>query len=614
MLGYSAGGAAAAAFLAACGGGDDDSSSAGSGSNSGSNSGGSGSASSDLVFQPVDTFAQAVRGGAFREYLSAEPQTLDPITPVSPLNPISRLTYGTLVTDKPGKLSAPTGELQGDFAESWETSPDKLQITLKLRPGVKWHNVAPVNGREADIDDVMFSWNRYITTSPFRSLTYNGDNPDAPVVSFEATDDSTIVIKLKEPLSYALNYFAGFGSHSGNLIMMPKEGDGALDLRRQIVGHGPFQLDSVQPSVAYKFKRHEGHYNKDWALVDTFEMPIVTEYAARLSQLKAGNIYRLTGSDPRGEDVMATKGDEPRLNVIQTDLGTPTKDIIVFGVLPEATSPFLDQRVRQAMSMALDRDAWIDAQYNVSGFEADGLPVESTWNSHLISIWKNPNYWLDPKGSDFGPNAKYFQYNLDEAKKLLDAAGYGDGFSATTHYTVQQRNVAPVAEPINGMFADLGIDVTVDTPDYSNDYIPNYRDGQGQYEGWLFATVTGTMPQVLHPASALAAEYWPKGGPAFRGFSDSGTNDKSGDPVLSGMIEKARLEFDTETLKNQLHDIQRHLADKMWGMNTPGGATRYTLAWPAVQNYLVWRTQVGAVNSLWDTYQLWLDPTKAPLA
>ena len=619
MLAYSAAGAASAAFLAACGSDDDSGSDStgGTGSNGsgGSSSGGStGGAASDLVFQPSDTFAQATRGGVLKEYLPAEPQTLDPITPVSPLNPISRLTYGTLVAEKPGKLGPPTGELQGDFAESWEVSPDRMKITLKLRPGVRWHNVEPVNGREADVDDVLFSWARYTEVSPFNSLAYNGANPDAPVLSLEPGDSGTVVIKLAEPLSYALNYFAGFGSHTGNLIMMPKEGESALDLRRQIAGHGPFQMESYEPSIGFTFRRNEGYYDPDWALVDAIEMPLVTEYAARLAQLKAGNIYRLLGSDPRGEDVIVTKGDEPRLNVYQTDIATPAKDIIVFGLLPEGQSPFLDQRVRQAMSMAIDRDAWIDAMHNVSGLEDEGLPVQSDWNSHLLNIWKTPNYWLDPKGSDFGPNGAYFQYNLEEAKKLLAAAGFEDGFDATTHYTVQQRNVAPVAEPINGMLAELGINITVNTPDYSADYIPNIRDGQGQYEGWAFATVTGTMPQVLHPASALAAEYWPKGGTAFRGFSASGNNDKSGDPALSEMIEKSRLEFDSDALKDQLHEIQRHLAEQMWGMNIPGGATRYTLAWPAVQNYMVWRTQPGGVNSVWDTKQLWLDQTQAPLA
>ena len=64
---------------------------------------------------------------------------------------------------QPGYLNPTENVVAPDLAESWETSPDGLQITMKLRQGVKWHNKAPVNGRALDIDDVLFSWNRFAT-------------------------------------------------------------------------------------------------------------------------------------------------------------------------------------------------------------------------------------------------------------------------------------------------------------------------------------------------------------------------------------------------------------------------------------------------------------------
>jgi ABC-type transport system substrate-binding protein len=81
-----------------------------------------------------------------------------------------------------------------DFAESWEISPDGLQITMKLRANAKWHNKAPVNGRAADSSDVLFSWNRYTTNAPLRGLVSNSANPQAPVLSMAATDARTVVI------------------------------------------------------------------------------------------------------------------------------------------------------------------------------------------------------------------------------------------------------------------------------------------------------------------------------------------------------------------------------------------------------------------------------------
>ena len=66
--------------------------------------------------------------------------------------------------------------------------------------------------------------------------------------------------------------------------------------------------------------------------------------------------------------------------------------------------------------------AFIDALYNVSRFKADGLPVETAWHTCLNQSFRG--FWLDPKSKEFGPNAKYFQHDLAEAKKLLSAAGY----------------------------------------------------------------------------------------------------------------------------------------------------------------------------------------------
>jgi hypothetical protein len=110
----------------------------------------------------------------------------------------------------------------------------------------------------------------------------------------------------------------------------------------------------------------------------------------------------------------------------------------------------------------------------------------------------------------------------------------------------------------------------------------------------------------LSPVRQIAAQFWPKGGVVFRGFSASGKNDQSGDPALSSLIEKARLEPDVEKQRGLVFDIQRYLGKAMWGLLQPGGAARLTMAWPALGNYRVWR------GTQWPYYRLWVDDSRPP--
>jgi ABC-type transport system substrate-binding protein len=191
----------------------------------------------------------------------------------------------------------------------------------------------------------------------------------------------------------------------------------------------------------------------------------------------------------------------------------------------------------------------------------------------------------------------------------MAAAGYPNGFEVASHLDQPSGPQGPTAKfalVADNMTADIGIKVKIDYVDYATQYIPLYRDGKGQYEGWSWHSISGASALTLTPIRALAAEFWPQGGVAFHGFSTSGKNDQSGDPQLTALIEKARLEQDAEKARGLAHDIQRYLAKANWGMRQAGGAARFTMAWPALGNYRVWR---GGHRPY---YSLWIDETKPP--
>ena len=179
-------GALGAAFLAACGGGDDDGSDGG--------SGGAEKKTSGLLGKREDTSKQAKPGGTLMMTNPADPPHFDPHLLTLPAAAATSLIFNKLMQVKPGVLQISDGTMQGDIAESWEFSPDKLTLTMKIRRDAGTPpNQAPVNGRKLDAQDVVYSWNRWAATGTGRTDLVNVVNPAAPVLSLTATDNRTVV-------------------------------------------------------------------------------------------------------------------------------------------------------------------------------------------------------------------------------------------------------------------------------------------------------------------------------------------------------------------------------------------------------------------------------------
>ena len=174
-------------------------------SSSSTSGGGDSTKKSGVVMDPTDTTKQAKKGGVLKDRNFGDPPSLDVIQATVSWNPFGFGVYSSLVQPAPG-YKVPAGEdLLPDIAESWETSPDGLTITMKIRQNVKWHNKAPVNGRAFDIGRHRCQLEplRRQGQRPRRHRQLSVD-PSAPVLSLTATDAKTVVIKLKEPLVYAL--------------------------------------------------------------------------------------------------------------------------------------------------------------------------------------------------------------------------------------------------------------------------------------------------------------------------------------------------------------------------------------------------------------------------
>jgi ABC-type transport system substrate-binding protein len=516
-----------------------------------------------------------------------------------------------LLQVKPGVLQTSDGTIQGDMAESWEFSPDKTTLTMKIRPNVGTPPTqAPLNGRNLDAQDVLFSWNRWKASGTNRFDLVNEVNPAAPVMSMTAPDARTVVLKLKEPISSIL---AGFAQNiQGQYFILPKEADGGFDVRRSPMGGGTYYLSEYLPSSRLVYTRNPNHFNKNIAWPEKMESPIISESAQVAAQLSSGGIH-MHYTTVSADSVLQIKKDAPAISLYQTDIANIGVSVFFgFKAQPADRSPFRDARVRQAYSMTIDRDLYIDTFGNVSKFKKEGVSVDTGWVTALAPS-DYAGWWLNPQGKDFGPNAQYYNHNVAEAKKLLAAAGMASGVTVTSNQIGTSDyglNYARQIEVLEGMAGEAGFKFTKAIQGYTTNWNPEFRDSRGFFEGIAYRAT----PVPAEPGDSLFVTY-NKAGSFYYGFDPDGKGVTSaqgpfvGDPTCDDLTSKIRSEFDDSKRKQYAHDLQRYLGKQQYFQRAHGAATGLNVAWPAVRNFGVFSGP--SWGWLWQNY--WIDETQPPL-
>jgi ABC-type transport system substrate-binding protein len=568
----------------------------------------------------VDTTAQAKAGGTLVDRVNREPTHLDGQAQGQvQLNFFNSLAYESLVRNVAGHLERSAfADVEPHLAESWEFNGDGTQLTFKIRQGVKWQNRPPVSGRAFDAEDVVASWNRYISLpANNRASQSNAINPSAPIISVEAPDSSTVVVTLSEPTSYLLQRYSSMVTGELGSIYPREAGDGGYNPEQDQIGTGGYMLDKFEPSVDLVYKKNPDYWDSKAAYPETVQIHIIPEYAAALAQFRTGAIY---GFQITAEDQIQTKKDIPEINLFpQQPRATNPAFQMRFGWQPigDKPSPFLDIRLRQALAMSLERDAYMDAFNNVEAFAAEGIEVKT-----YIDTAQGHNAWtLDPRDAGtFGENAIYYTHNPEEAKKLFDAAksAYGSEYPAipSAHVDIFGGTYPQGTDAMDNFARELGLDIQAQQIVYNTDYLPKYVTQRGQFQGILYgigatpsADVTDFYVWKYYGGSGETSGSLGHGGP------DGSLGDGSGDPAVDELIEAARHELDSAARRTLIEDLQRLLAYQQYAVSPPGTGDTFVMAWPVMSNYNVWQDDSRTVSfTLGGLMTYWLDETKPPLA
>jgi dipeptide transport system substrate-binding protein len=356
------------------------------------------------------------------------------------------------------------------LAEKWTISKDGLEYTFHLRKGVKWQsNKSFTPSRDFNADDVMFMIERqWKENDPYFRVTspnhaYFGDMGMPKLLkSVDKVDEYTVKFTLNQPeapfLANLAMQWAGVQSKEYAIAMLKAGTPEKID--QDPLGTGPFQMVQYQKDAIVRYKAFPQHYAGK-AKIDDLIFAITPDASVRWAKLQKGECHVMPYPNPADldairKDANVTVMEQPGLNVGYLAYNTTKK-------------PFDDVRVRKAINMSIDKKAIVSAVYLSTGIPATN-PIP-------------PGLW------SYNKSVKDDAFNPTEAKKLLAAAGYPNGFTTDLWAMPVQRpynpNAKRIAELMQADLAKVGVKAEIKSFEWG-EYRKRMQSGEHQMGmlGW----------------------------------------------------------------------------------------------------------------------------------
>jgi peptide/nickel transport system substrate-binding protein len=437
-------------------------------------------------------------------YDMAGNETLDPAEPQnnsSYSHETLLAIYETLIRMDDAGVPSP------GLAESWTRNADLTEMTLKLRPGVTFHDGTPFNAeavrKNFERSAALGSRAGGTTVETFKLVS-----------GIEVVADDTIRLKLNKP-SGQIEFW--LGSNPGMMISPAALKEGVFGGTVNAIGAGAFRLRRFDPNVTTLMDRNETYWGGTKDRPVAFEHHYVPDGRARLNALRSGQA-NVALIDPR--QIPEAKSAGLTVQVVQKNA--------LWDIYPNINKgPLGDPRVRQAIMYAIDREGLADAISNGSAKAARQL-----WSDHSPYYVKE----LDDR----------YPFDQNKARALLAEAGYKDGFELS-QLLLNNSEYRQLAEALQANLAEVGIKVKFDVVDVSQFPLFFKQPPRGDI---LMARYGGRSDPVQTVFELVGT-----GGPYAPGGAAS--------PKIDEIINKVRAMAASDPARNGLmRDLAREISDQ----------------------------------------------------
>jgi peptide/nickel transport system substrate-binding protein len=401
-----------------------------------------------------------------------------------------------------------------DLAERWQQTDDVTYV-FQLRKGVRFHNVAPVHGRELTSEDVKYSIERQMTDQPGKfqhAYFFLGK-----LASIDTPDKYTVVFKTQEPYAPFMNYIA----NPWTVIVAREVVEKYGDLQKHAIGTGPFIMKDYRRDQEATFVKNPHYFKPGLPYLDEVRIQYIIDPAAATAAFRGQQTDISAALE--FADIASIKASNPGVRIEQILSMFP----VVLRTQPydeqrPLKAPFTEKKVRQAIQAAVKPEEYI--QISRGGW---GVPM-------VGPIPPNRTPWALPE-------TDRPEYNPQKAKQLLAEAGYPNGFAVELIVGSPGDNVKN-AQIVKDQLAKVGIMVNVKPMEMAQYYNKSYA--------YDYAMSVHTMLSGEEPEESLRPY-----------FGANATYYRWGNKEIHRLIDEQAKILDQAKRVEMIHKIQRMLLE-----------------------------------------------------